>query len=168
MAPGVDARVGKVNNAPLRMRELWEAQRGLCFWCRKDVQHPDRRERTALGTLTPAALRDTAQPSLDHLVPVSRGGSNLPRNLVLAHRHCNQNRKDRIYKAAHPEELARAVHTPKKPVGTPKATPPKPKAKPGNFPRNDAVVTDPERHGGPKRATRPLLSPAMAERLRGA
>lgn len=34
-------------------------------------------------------------PTIDHLIPVSRGGTNDPDNLALAHRHCNVSRSNR-------------------------------------------------------------------------
>jgi hypothetical protein len=34
-------------------------------------------------------------PTIDHLVPVSKGGTNHPANLALAHRHCNTSRGNR-------------------------------------------------------------------------
>lgn len=34
-------------------------------------------------------------PTIEHLVPVSRGGTNAPENLALSHRHCNTSRGNR-------------------------------------------------------------------------
>ncbi len=34
-------------------------------------------------------------PTIDHLIPVSHGGTNDADNLALAHRHCNVSRKNR-------------------------------------------------------------------------
>jgi 5-methylcytosine-specific restriction endonuclease McrA len=48
---------------------LWDAQKGLCAWCR---QHVPR-----------------ARATLDHVVPKSLGCSDRARNLVMACRRCN-------------------------------------------------------------------------------
>jgi 5-methylcytosine-specific restriction endonuclease McrA len=47
--------------------------------------------------LVDMALKGTAKwgPTIDHLVPVSRGGTNDPANLALAHRYCNTRRSNR-------------------------------------------------------------------------
>ncbi|MBN50052.1 MAG: hypothetical protein CMN85_10960 [Spongiibacteraceae bacterium] len=46
----------------------------VCLWCQNDFDSDDRK------------------PSLDHLVPVSRGGSNTPCNLFTACLGCNRRR----------------------------------------------------------------------------
>lgn len=46
-------------------------------------------------------------PSLDHIVPRSKGGTDSPENLQLAHRICNSVRRDRpIWEVRHPSFLA--------------------------------------------------------------
>ena len=53
----------------------YDSQRGLCWWCGKSV-----------GEVWHA----------DHLIPLSRGGSNAPENIVIACRHCNQSKNNRL------------------------------------------------------------------------
>lgn len=76
------------------MLALHEIQGGLCAYCRFAVVHPENPDRPA--------HEDPLSPSLDHVVPRSRGGSNCQTNLLLAHRACNEERGDgRLPKNAH-------------------------------------------------------------------
>lgn len=50
---------------------------GKCWLCGGNVK------RSGLDRNHPAA------PSVDHVKPLSRGGANKTKNLLLAHRHCN-------------------------------------------------------------------------------
>lgn len=69
------------------MSKLWDAQRGICAWCCEEIYHPaDAREA--------GYLNQGDSPSLDHVIPVSRGGSNYFENLLLVHRDCNGERGD--------------------------------------------------------------------------
>jgi 5-methylcytosine-specific restriction endonuclease McrA len=67
------------------MRRLWDAQRGVCAWCREEIYHPD--DARAAGYLNRGD-----SPSLEHVVPVAFGGSNRFDNLLLVHRDCNNER----------------------------------------------------------------------------
>jgi 5-methylcytosine-specific restriction endonuclease McrA len=65
-----------------RKRHLWASQDGLCFYCHIAV-----------------ALDDA---TLDHFIPVSRGGGSRTRNLVMACKDCNGAKADfdpRLYGA---------------------------------------------------------------------
>ena len=55
-----------------RRARCWSAQGGRCFWCRAFVERE--------------------QATLEHLVPLSRGGTNEPSNLAMACLTCNQKR----------------------------------------------------------------------------
>lgn len=61
------------------IRRIYELQRGRCYWCRKPVK----------------------EYHVDHRVPLSRGGSNGPENLVVACASCNLRKG-----ALTPEEFA--------------------------------------------------------------
>lgn len=72
-------------------RLLWEIQGGRCAYCDGRVPHPDEvrgRLRAASGAGRPN------DPSLEHVVPRGRGGSNAQTNLLLAHYRCNYGRGD--------------------------------------------------------------------------
>lgn len=64
-----------------RRNKLYQEQDGLCHWCKKDMRddvpedHPDR-------------------VTLDHVMPISKGGTNDLSNLVAACFACNQERKN--------------------------------------------------------------------------
>lgn len=51
------------------------AQNGKCWWCGKDVG-------------------DTYH--VDHLIPLARGGTNKPNNIVIACPFCNQSKHDKL------------------------------------------------------------------------
>lgn len=51
-----------------------ERQKHKCYWCHKKLE----------------------QYHIDHVIPLARGGSNAPDNLVLACPRCNMSRKDRL------------------------------------------------------------------------
>lgn len=53
-----------------------KSQKGLCWWCEKPL--------------------DPTRFHVDHLIPVARGGSNSPRNLVISCASCNCSRKDKL------------------------------------------------------------------------
>lgn len=57
------------------IRTQYESQRGKCWYCGKKVG--DKYE-------------------VDHRIPLSRGGSNAPENLVIACRHCNRSKHDKM------------------------------------------------------------------------
>lgn len=57
------------------IREQYEKQSGKCFWCGEHVG-------------------DTYH--VDHVVPLARGGSNTPDNLVISCPRCNQSKRDML------------------------------------------------------------------------
>ena len=65
------------------LTRLFLAQRGLCFHCRKPMIYaPSDRKKGLSGR----------RYNRDHLVPVSKGGGNHGRNIVLTHASCNRDR----------------------------------------------------------------------------
>jgi len=59
--------------------EQFQRQKGLCQWCGKRMG------------------RDA---TIDHVVPLSRGGANAPENCVLVHHSCNSGKRDRLVNPA--------------------------------------------------------------------
>lgn len=53
----------------------YERQKGQCYWCDKYVG---------------------SRYDLDHIVPLTRGGSNYPDNIVVACPHCNRSRRNKL------------------------------------------------------------------------
>lgn len=74
------------------MRWLWRAQGGMCCHCRSPVENPDVAREKGWSHRGRA-------PSLEHVKPRSRGGSNRLENLLLAHEGCNQRRGTRALSA---------------------------------------------------------------------
>lgn len=64
---------------------LLKAQRGLCGRCH-------------LPVVEYGGLHDSAG-TLDHVVPKSKGGKNVLKNLLVMHRKCNAAKGDRPFKA---------------------------------------------------------------------
>ena len=67
-------------SAKLRL-EIYERDGWVCHLCNEPVERA-------------AHFNDDLAPSLDHLVPRSKGGSDDPENLKTAHRGCNSARRD--------------------------------------------------------------------------
>lgn len=60
------------------MEHQHQAQAGKCFWCGIEI----------------ALKRRTTH--VDHLIPISKGGSNFPSNLVIACQPCNSRKSDKM------------------------------------------------------------------------
>jgi hypothetical protein len=59
-------------------RSLWQRDSGYCLLCNRP-----------LGNMSSAQV--------DHLIPISRGGTNSPENLCLAHVQCNKEKHKKTY-----------------------------------------------------------------------
>lgn len=57
------------------MRRQYKVQKGLCWWCGKAVKWEDRHD--------------------DHLIPLSRGGTDWPSNMVVSCAFCNLSKHDK-------------------------------------------------------------------------
>ncbi|MEZ5946532.1 MAG: HNH endonuclease signature motif containing protein [Hyphomonas sp.] len=64
-------------------KALWEAQEGRCALC--GLSMPATRYDVAHSTLW-----KSQRPTYDHIIAVSRGGSDDPTNIQLAHARCNK------------------------------------------------------------------------------
>lgn len=89
-APKGTARLNKV-------RTLIERDGLRCFYCEHDLDDPET-----------AHEFDQWRPTLDHLLPRSRGGNNAIENLVLACERCNSRKGDHVLLLA--EAIARLRH----------------------------------------------------------
>lgn len=58
------------------MRRQYDAQKGKCWWCGKPVAWEDRHD--------------------DHLIPLNRGGTNWPNNMVVSCAKCNMSKHDKL------------------------------------------------------------------------
>ncbi|WP_442803649.1 HNH endonuclease [Streptomyces pseudogriseolus] len=71
-----EAFVASVNRQAIYQRDRW-----VCQLCRKPV---------ARGKAVP----HPKAPTIDHIVPLARGGTHEPANVQLAHYHCNAIKSD--------------------------------------------------------------------------
>lgn len=63
--------------APVDPQEIWERDGGACQLCGEPITDPKQR-------------------SIDHIIPISRGGTHEPANVQLAHRVCNSRKGNRL------------------------------------------------------------------------
>jgi len=73
----------------------WRDQDGRCCWCGRDTLYLDRQ----YGRIwfTPNPPEDNIQKrtaTREHIIPVSKGGSNYPKNILCACTECNHKRGD--------------------------------------------------------------------------
>lgn len=70
---------------PIDTEALWEASQGVCGLCSEPLFE---------GPVFP----DPLSPSLDHIVPLSKGGTHTQDNIQLAHLGCNVRKGNRVNK----------------------------------------------------------------------
>lgn len=68
----------RISNPKRRMKELFKKYNGKCFYC-------EQRVSTSSQCLRPLG-------TIDHYIPLSRGGTHSKENLVLACFPCNQDK----------------------------------------------------------------------------
>jgi 5-methylcytosine-specific restriction endonuclease McrA len=73
------ARKREVTVEPVSLREIFDRDGGKCQICKRKVRWD-------------LAYPDPMSKSIDHIVPLSRGGTHEPRNCQLAHLRCNVSR----------------------------------------------------------------------------
>ena len=76
--------------------ELFLSQNGSCALCQKDLP-PLSLDRDQLEN-------PNQYPTLDHIIPTSKGGTNRVSNLQLVHNKCNNDKGDRIVEDTMGEE----------------------------------------------------------------
>lgn len=72
----------------LTWRSIWEANRGRCYLCGKPCDPRDCTWKNG-GFVT-----GWRYPTLDHMVPIMKGGKHEPDNVRLAHKWCNTIKHD--------------------------------------------------------------------------
>lgn len=77
-------------DADITLEALYERDGGVCYICGKHCDWTDR--ETIDGTV----ICGNSYPSIDHVVPLAKGGLHEWSNVKLAHRHCNSVKSDNI------------------------------------------------------------------------
>lgn len=89
-----NARRAKVRGAlvdnDITIEGVYQAGRGVCYLCGKPCDWEDKQERD--GTI----ICGDKYPSIDHIVPLSRGGKHSWDNVALACRRCNYLKSDSV------------------------------------------------------------------------
>ncbi|MGZ8432828.1 MAG: HNH endonuclease [Candidatus Binatia bacterium] len=78
-----------MRNKPEIKKHLWFKQNGLCAYCGEIMLHK-------------GGISSPNYPTIDHIIPLSKGGKNSMKNTVLACRECNQAKADSLPIAAEP------------------------------------------------------------------
>lgn len=89
-----DRRVRRINSSKkdgISLRELYERDGGICYLCGKVCDWEDCETRED-GTF----IAKDYYPSVDHVIPLSKGGSHTWNNVKLAHRICNSKKSDKV------------------------------------------------------------------------
>lgn len=82
-------------DADITLEALYERDGGVCYICGKPCDWEDK--ETIDGTV----ICGNSYPSIDHVVPLARGGLHEWSNVKLAHRHCNSVKSDNIPPLGH-------------------------------------------------------------------
>lgn len=83
---------GKIN-WDISLFKLCERDKRMCYLCNKEVNLKDY-ITTSDGTF----IAGNDYPSIDHIFPVSKGGTHTWNNIRLAHRYCNSIKSDKTTK----------------------------------------------------------------------
>ena len=85
-----DKRSNDDNNIDkdISLETLYKRDRGICYICGGKCDFKDHTQINGYFTAGPN------YPSIDHIIPVARGGMHAWDNVKLAHRHCNSMKSD--------------------------------------------------------------------------
>lgn len=75
----------------ITLEVLYERDEGLCYLCDELCNYEDH-ERTVEGYYIAGA----SHPSIDHVIPISKGGLHAWNNVKLAHHRCNTLKRDNM------------------------------------------------------------------------
>lgn len=76
-----EKEISKMSRGRRRRARMYKKQDGLCFWCSKLM-------KLSFEEIN----KDPDRATFDHIVPVSKGGANAQKNLVLSCNRCNSHR----------------------------------------------------------------------------
>ena len=81
---------GRVGDRDITLEKLYNRDRGICALCGKPCDYEDYVFRGAVF------IAGNDYPSIDHIEPLSKGGSHTWENVQLAHKLCNSIKADKI------------------------------------------------------------------------
>lgn len=76
----------------ISLKKLYNMHKGICYICGKQC-NPKDIEITEEGYY----IAGESYPSIDHVIPIAKGGTHTWDNVKLAHRHCNSVKRDSIF-----------------------------------------------------------------------
>ena len=95
-----DKRIKDKENADtISLRKLYARDGGVCWLCGKMCDYEDKEYRVSESGHGYLATGPN-YPSVDHIVPLSKGGTHTWSNVKLAHKHCNSKKCDKIISTA--------------------------------------------------------------------
>lgn len=83
--PSRKTNMGRAARKRVYKSILFGLQRGRCALCQREMLEPS-------VFYADGSTEDPAAPTLDHVHPLSRGGPNTLKNMLLAHKRCNADR----------------------------------------------------------------------------
>ena len=95
-----DKRIKDRDNVDtISLRELYERDEGICWLCGELCDYNDKEYRVSESGHGYLATGPN-YPSVDHIVPLSKGGTHTWSNVKLAHKRCNSKKCDKIIPTA--------------------------------------------------------------------
>jgi len=85
---------GVMVDKDITLQKLYERDRGICYLCGEVCDWDDKEERGGV------IICGNLYPSIDHVIPLSRGGDHSWQNVKLAHRICNTRKGTKHQKIA--------------------------------------------------------------------
>ena len=76
-------RIGSGHRDKITLKEVYERGKGICYLCGEGCDYGDYEQRNGVF------IAGNRYPSIDHVVPLSKGGTHTWDNVKLAHRICN-------------------------------------------------------------------------------
>ena len=74
----------------ISLKELYRRDNGICWLCGKQCDWNDIKKTKK------TMIAGEMYPSIDHVIPIAKGGQHVWSNVRLAHRKCNYEKRDRI------------------------------------------------------------------------
>ena len=91
-----DKRIKDKNNLDnINLKELYNRDNGVCWICGKLCDYNDKEYRVSEKGHRYLATGPN-YPSVDHVIPLSKGGAHTWNNVKLAHKRCNSKKCDKI------------------------------------------------------------------------